>query len=66
MMPPGLRDAGFLLPRFDSKRVAHSYRSPINRGIMIEKLQARGGQYWNLRGSCKELHSQRNAAAPRR
>ena len=49
--PLGLRDTGFLLPRFDPQRVAHGYLGDEDRGIMIAKPHAADGPYWNLRGA---------------
>jgi CubicO group peptidase (beta-lactamase class C family) len=50
-VPLGLRDTGYLLPRFDPKRVAHGYLAGEDRGTMIAKPHAPDGPYWNLRGA---------------
>jgi CubicO group peptidase (beta-lactamase class C family) len=51
LKPLGLRDTGFLLPRFDPGRIAHGYRGADDLGIMLEKPHAADGPYWNLRGN---------------
>lgn len=49
--PAGLKETGFLLPRFDSMRVAHGYRGDEDRGTMLAKPHASDGPYWNLRAN---------------
>lgn len=49
--PLGLRDTGFLLPRFDAARLAHGYRDGRDAGTFLERSHAPDGPYWNLRGN---------------
>jgi CubicO group peptidase (beta-lactamase class C family) len=49
--PAGLRETGFLLPRFDDKRLAHGYSGDDDRGTMLAKPHASDGPYWNLRAN---------------
>lgn len=51
LTPLGLKETGFLLPRFDARRLAHGYRENEDRGTMIAKPHAADGPYWNLRGN---------------
>ena len=48
LAPLGLKDTGFLLPRFDLRRLAHGYRGEEDRGTMLAKPHAADGPYWNL------------------
>lgn len=49
--PAGLKETGFLLPRFDTKRLAHGYSGDEDRGTMLAKPHASDGPYWNLRAN---------------
>jgi CubicO group peptidase (beta-lactamase class C family) len=51
LQPLGLRDTGFLLPRFDLSRVSHGYGKNGDNGTILEKPHAADGPYWNLRGN---------------
>ena len=51
LVPLGLEDTGFLLPRFDPDRVAHGYRRGEDQGNILLKPHAADGPYWNLRGN---------------
>lgn len=51
LKPIGLRETGFLLPRYDDRRLAHGYRGDEDRGTMISKPHAPDGPYWNLRAN---------------
>jgi CubicO group peptidase (beta-lactamase class C family) len=50
--PLGMRRTGFLLPKFQTKELAHGY-SPkgSDAGTMLAKPHADDGPYWNLRGN---------------
>jgi CubicO group peptidase (beta-lactamase class C family) len=49
--PLGLKNTGFLLPRFEASRLAHGYRSGEDVGTLLSKPHAADGPYWNLRGN---------------
>lgn len=49
--PAGMRETGYLLPRFDPGRLAHGYSSGLDRGTMLDKPHAPDGHWWNLRGN---------------
>jgi CubicO group peptidase (beta-lactamase class C family) len=49
--PLGLKNTGYLLPRFDPSRVAHGYRNGEDVGTLLSKPHAADGPYWNLRGN---------------
>lgn len=49
--PLGLTNTGFLLPNFDSKRLAHGYRDNQDQGTMLSRPHAADGPHWNLRGN---------------
>jgi CubicO group peptidase (beta-lactamase class C family) len=49
--PAGLRETGYLLPRFDVARLAHGYRNGEDMGTFLERPHATDGVYWNLRGN---------------
>ena len=52
LIPLGLKDTGFHLPRFDERRLAHGYRvGGADAGTMLSKPRAADGPYWNLRGN---------------
>jgi CubicO group peptidase (beta-lactamase class C family) len=51
LQPLGLKDTGFLLPKFDPTRFAHGYRDGVDQGAIVEKPHAPDGPYWNLRGN---------------
>lgn len=51
LQPLGLKDTGFLLPKFDPKRFAHGYRDGVDQGAIVEMPHAADGPYWNLRGN---------------
>jgi len=51
LVPAGLRETGFLLPRFDTRRLAHGYSGDEDRGTMLSKPHASDGPYWNLRAN---------------
>jgi CubicO group peptidase (beta-lactamase class C family) len=51
LVPLGLKNTGFLLPRFDPGRVAHGYRNGEDVGDILSKPHAADGPYWNLRGN---------------
>lgn len=49
--PAGMKETGFLLPHFDTKRLAHGYRDNEDRGTLLAKPHADDGPYWNLRAN---------------
>ena len=51
LAPLGLRNTGYLLPHFESKRVAHGYQSGKDQGSILDRPHASDGPYWNLRGN---------------
>jgi len=51
LVPLGLENTGYLLPRFDPERVAHGYANGEDRGNTLLKPHAADGPYWNLRGN---------------
>jgi len=51
LQPIGLKDTGFLLPKFDPTRFAHGYRDGVDQGAIVEMPHAADGPYWNLRGN---------------
>ena len=51
LVPAGLRETGFLLPRFDMRRLAHGYSADEDRGTMLSKPHASDGPNWNLRAN---------------
>jgi CubicO group peptidase (beta-lactamase class C family) len=51
LVPLGLENSGYLLPRFDPDRIAHGYERGEDRGNLLLKPHAADGPYWNLRGN---------------
>lgn len=51
LVPLGLENTGYLLPRFDPDRIAHGYAHGEDRGNTLLKPHAADGPYWNLRGN---------------
>jgi CubicO group peptidase (beta-lactamase class C family) len=51
LVPLGLENTGYLLPRFDPARLAHGYEHGEDRGSILLKPHAADGTYWNLRGN---------------
>ena len=51
LVPLGLENTGYLLPRFDPARIAHGYERGEDRGNLLLKPDAADGPYWNLRGN---------------
>jgi CubicO group peptidase (beta-lactamase class C family) len=51
LVPLGLENTGYLLPRFDPDRIAHGYANGEDRGNILLKPHAADGPYWNLRGN---------------
>jgi CubicO group peptidase (beta-lactamase class C family) len=51
LVPLGLENTGFLLPRFDPARIAHGYERGQDQGHVLLKPHAADGPYWNLRGN---------------
>jgi CubicO group peptidase (beta-lactamase class C family) len=51
LVPLGLENTGYLLPRFDPSRIAHGYDHGEDRGHLLLKPHAADGPYWNLRGN---------------
>ena len=51
LVPLGLENTGYLLPRFDPDRVAHGYLRGEDQGNILRKPHAADGPYWNLRGN---------------
>jgi CubicO group peptidase (beta-lactamase class C family) len=51
LVPLGLENTGYLLPRFDPTRIAHGYERGEDRGNILLKPHAADGPYWNLRGN---------------
>jgi CubicO group peptidase (beta-lactamase class C family) len=63
LVPIGLKNTGFLLPRFDPGRVAHGYRNGEDMGAILSKPHADDGPYWNLRGNGGMLSTVADMAA---
>src|SRR5207237_707820 len=63
LAPLGLHDTGFLLPRFDTTRLAHGYARDRDMGTMLAKPHAADGPYWNLRGNGGMLSTGHDMAA---
>ena len=51
LKPLGLKDTGYLLPKFNPARVSHGYDANGDNGTILEKPHAADGPYWNLRGN---------------
>jgi CubicO group peptidase (beta-lactamase class C family) len=51
LLPLGLENTGYLLPRFDPSLIAHGYDHGQDRGHVLLKPHAADGPYWNLRGN---------------
>jgi hypothetical protein len=51
LAPLGLRETGYLLPRFDATRLSRGYEGGTDRGHALEKPHAADGNHWNLRGN---------------
>lgn len=51
LVPLGLENTGYLLPRFDPDRIAHGYAHGEDMGNTLLKPHATDGPYWNLRGN---------------
>jgi CubicO group peptidase (beta-lactamase class C family) len=51
LVPLGLENTGYLLPRFDPARIAHGYDHGQDQGHVLLKPHAPDGPYWNLRGN---------------
>ena len=51
LKPLGLKDTGYLLPKFNLARVSHGYDANSDNGTILEKPHAADGPYWNLRGN---------------
>lgn len=49
--PLGMKDTGYLLPRFDPARVAQGYRDSVKWGTILERPMAPDGPYWALRAN---------------
>jgi len=50
-LPAGMRDTGYLLPKFAPGRLATGYREGNRWGTILERPMAADGPYWNLRGN---------------
>lgn len=51
LRPLGLRDTGFLAPRFDPSRLAHGYENGEDMGTMLDRPHDASGHLWALRGN---------------
>ena len=51
LAPLGLKETGYLLPKFDLARVSHGYGPKGDNGTILAKPHAADGPYWNLRGN---------------
>ncbi len=49
--PAGLRDTGYVLPKWAPKRLAHGYRDGTDWGSVVDHPFAADGPYWHLRGN---------------
>ena len=50
-LPAGMLTTGYLLPQWDTRRIAHTYTLPVNHGSPLERLQAAKGPGWALVGN---------------
>jgi len=50
-LPSGMRDTGYVLPRFDPERLAVGYRDGHRWGTVLERPMLADGPSWNLRGN---------------
>ena len=51
LSPLGLRETGYLLPRFDRRRLAHGYNAGADKGSVLDLPHPADGPSWTLRGN---------------
>ena len=51
LAPAGMRETGYSLPRWDSRRYAHGYENGRDWGTIVDRLKAPGAPYWAIRGN---------------
>ena len=51
LLPAGMEETGYRIPRWDPSRVAVGYRSGERWGTIIERIAEEGGPFWQLRGN---------------
>ena len=51
LLPAGMRETGYRLPKWDPARVPVGYKDGARWGTMLEKPWAPDGPYWALRGN---------------
>ncbi len=50
-LPAGMKNTGYVLPKWDPDAVAHGYKGKTDWGTPLDKKWADDGPYWNLRGN---------------
>jgi CubicO group peptidase (beta-lactamase class C family) len=50
-LPAGMEDTGYILPRFDVRRLAQGYRGGEKWGTVLERPMADDGPWWALRAN---------------
>lgn len=50
-LPAGMMTTGYVLPQWDTRRIAHTYTLPVDHGSPLERLQAAKGPGWILMGN---------------
>jgi CubicO group peptidase (beta-lactamase class C family) len=50
-LPAGMRTTGYLLPRWDTTRIAHTYTLPVDHGSPLDRLRSANGPGWILMGN---------------
>ncbi len=50
-VPAGMRDTGYLIPEWDTVRLARGYREGKDWGTILDRAWAKDGPGWHLRGN---------------
>jgi len=50
-LPAGMQETGYVLPHWDTSRIAHTYVLPIDHGSPLDRLRAANGPGWILVGN---------------
>ena len=50
-LPAGMRTTGYVLPQWDTNRIAHTYTLPVDHGSPLKRLLAAKGPGWILMGN---------------
>lgn len=50
-LPAGMRETGYLLPQWDTRRIAHTYVLPVDHLSPLDRLRAAHGPGWILVGN---------------